>query len=151
MHGIEIAEAYRGGRRRGPNAEPASDAGPVASTLWPGLLRVTIGEIRPGVLVVSPVGEVDTATADLLRDAVREAVAAGPRCLVVDLGGLTFCGSTGLVVLLDARARAEKAGAAFGTVGGRRIVRRVLEITRLGPALGHRETLDDALRDLVAV
>jgi stage II sporulation protein AA (anti-sigma F factor antagonist) len=116
----------------------------------PDLLRVEVCESRPGVLVLAPVGEVDVATADLLRNAARDAVAATPRCLVVDLTGLTFCGSTGLVVLMDARRDAEAAGVRFGTADGPPIVRRVLEITQLGPVLRHRETLDAALQDLDA-
>jgi stage II sporulation protein AA (anti-sigma F factor antagonist) len=121
---------------------------PVAPRL--DLLRVEVSESQPGVLVLSPVGEVDVATADVLRHAARDAVAATPRCLVVDLTGLTFCGSTGLVVLMDARRDAEAAGVRFGTADGPPIVRRVLEITQLGPVLRHRETLDAALHDLDA-
>jgi stage II sporulation protein AA (anti-sigma F factor antagonist) len=113
------------------------------------LLRVAVSESRPGVLVVSPVGEVDVASADVLREAAQDAVAAAPRCLVIDLGGITFCGSTGLVVLLDASRSAAAAGVRFRTVDGPPIVRRVLEITQLGPVLGHQETLDDAVRDLI--
>jgi anti-anti-sigma factor len=113
------------------------------------LLRVAVSESRPGVLVVSPVGEVDVASAGVLREAAQDAVAAAPRCLVIDLGGLTFCGSTGLVVLLDASRNAAAAGVRFGTVDGPPIVRRVLEITQLGPVLGHQETLDDVVRDLI--
>ncbi len=116
----------------------------------PDLLRVEVSESRPGVLVLAPVGEVDVATADLLRTAARDAVAATPRCLVVDLTGLTFCGSTGLVVLMDARRDAEAAGVRFGTADGPPIVRRVLEITQLGPVLRHGETLDAVLQDLDA-
>jgi anti-anti-sigma factor len=122
------------------------DRAPVA--LRPDLLRVEVAESRPGVLVLSPVGEVDVASADVLRDAAREAVAATPRCLVVDLTGLTFCGSTGLVVLMDARRDAEAAGVRFGTADGPPIVRRVLAITQLGPVLRHSETLDAALHEL---
>ena len=113
-----------------------------------GLLRVAVSQPRPGVVAVSPVGEVDVATVSVLRDATREAVAAGPQCLVVDLSGLTFCGSTGLGVLLDACRAAEAAGAHFGTVAGPPIVRRILDITGLGPVLGHRETFEDVLGDL---
>jgi anti-anti-sigma factor len=109
------------------------------------LLRVEVSESRPGVVVLSPVGEVDAASAGALRDAARDALADAPRCLVVDLAGLTFCGSTGLVVLLDAFRDAEAAGVLFSTVDGPPIVRRVLEITQLGPVLGHRESLDEVL------
>src|ERR1700754_1683128 len=142
MHASETAAAGPGHRWQ-PDAEPAPDLGC--------LLRVTVTEPRPGVLVVLPAGEVDAATADLLGAVLQETVAAEPRCVVVGMAGVTFSGSAGLVVLLDARRWAEAVGTAFATVGGGRIVRRVLEITRLGPALGHRETLDDALRDVVAV
>ena len=114
----------------------------------PDLLQVAVTESRPGVLVLRPVGEVDVASAPVLRDATRTAVAAAPRCVLVDLTGLTFCGSTGLVALMEARREADEAGVRFGTVDGPAIVRRVLEITQLGPALRHRETLDEALLEL---
>jgi stage II sporulation protein AA (anti-sigma F factor antagonist) len=116
----------------------------------PDLLRVEICASRPGAVVLVPVGEVDVSTAGLLRQAARDAVATVPRCIVVDLARLTFCGSTGLVVLMDARRDAEMAGVRFGIAGGPPIVRRVLEITELGPVLHHRETLDVALQDLGA-
>ena len=116
----------------------------------PDLLRVGMVESKPGVLVLSPVGELDITSADLLREAARDALAARPRCVLVDLAGLRFCGSTGLSVLIDTRHDAEAAGVRFGTAGGTPIVRRVLEITRLGPVLAHRETVADALADLDA-
>ena len=131
--------ARRPGVERGPKSEV---------TAPPGLLRVLVSESRPGVLVVSPRGEVDVSSAGVLRKATRDAVTAAPRCVVVDLGGLTFCGSTGLVVLMEARQSAEAAGVRFGTAAGTRIVRRVLEITELGPVLGHCDTLDETLRVL---
>jgi stage II sporulation protein AA (anti-sigma F factor antagonist) len=109
------------------------------------LLRVAVSEPRPGVLLVAPAGEVDVATAAMLRDAALDAVKTGPRCVVVDLGELTFCGSTGLVVLLECRQAAETSGVGFGVVGGLPIVRRVLDITGLGPLLGHHDTLDEVL------
>jgi anti-anti-sigma factor len=112
------------------------------------LLSVAVAEPRPGVLVLHPAGEVDVASAGVLRDATRSAVATASRCVLVDLSGLTFCGSTGMVVLMEARRDAEEAGLGFGTVDGPQIVRRVLEITQLGAVLGHRDTLDEALLDL---
>jgi stage II sporulation protein AA (anti-sigma F factor antagonist) len=97
------------------------------------------------VLVLAPAGEVDMCTAPVLRWAVQDAVGADPDVVVVDLSGLTFCGSTGLVTLVEARAHADSRGVGFGTAGGRPIMLRVLEITGVGPAIGHRPTLDEAL------
>ncbi|OLT11330.1 hypothetical protein BJF78_26935 [Pseudonocardia sp. CNS-139] len=106
---------------------------------------MAVSEPVPGVRVVAPVGEADTATSGLLRDAALGAVRAGPGNVVVDMAGLTFCGSTGLVVLLECRDAAQDAGVGFAAVGGPPIVRRVLEITGLGPLLGHRDSLDEVL------
>ena len=116
----------------------------------PDVLWVASAEPRPGVLVLSPRGEIDVSNAGVLRDAAGAAVAAAPHCLLVDLSGLTFCGSTGLVVLMGACRDAEAAGVRFATADGPAIVRRVLEITQLGPVLRHRESLAAALQDLDA-
>jgi len=116
----------------------------------PALLCVDKAEPQPGTLVLSPCGEIDVSNADVLREAARAAVATTPRCLLVDLSGLTFCGSTGLVVLIGACRDAEDAGVRFATAGGPSIVRRVLEITQLGPVLHHHETVPAAMHELNA-
>ena len=108
-------------------------------------LRVAVSEPLPGVLVVSPVGEVDVATASVLRRAGQQAVEIASRAVVVDLDGLTFCGSTGLVLLLECRDAAVAAGLTFGTAGGPPIVRRVLDITGLNRLLGHGDSLEQVL------
>jgi stage II sporulation protein AA (anti-sigma F factor antagonist) len=124
--------------------------------LWPAdvparsdLLRVRVSEPGPGVVVVAPAGEVDLSTVRLFRDAVLAAVDAAPDHVIIDLSGLTFCGSTGLVVLLDAAQRAEIACIAFTAAGATPIVRRVLDITGLRPVLGHRDSVDEVLREVV--
>lgn len=129
-------------------AERSAGRDTLPAAQQPDLLRVEVAEPRPGVIVLSPVGEVDIATAYVLRDAAHDALATGPRCVVVDLGRLTFCGSTGLVALMEAHHDAKAAGARFHAAGGRPIVLRVLELTQLGPALAHRRTVADVLREL---
>lgn len=59
--------------------------------------------------VVTPVGELDHHTADLLREPLESAVEQGRSRLVVDCSRLEFCDSTGLNVLLGARLKAEAA------------------------------------------
>jgi anti-sigma B factor antagonist len=133
-HGIEVI----GGRCTAQSGSGTADAAV-------DLLHVSVAEPREGVLVLTPAGEVDISTAPLLRRAVRQAVESDPRAVVVDLSGLTFCGSTGLVALMDAKAHAGSRGVGFGTAGGRPIMLRVLEVTGFGPVLGHRATLADAV------
>ncbi len=50
----------------------------------------------PEVVVVSPAGDIDSATSGPLRAAIGEQVAAGARHVVLDLSGVAFLGSAGL-------------------------------------------------------
>ncbi|GAA3082300.1 STAS domain-containing protein [Pseudonocardia yunnanensis] len=117
-------------------------------TLRPDLLTVPVSEPRSGVLVVAPAGEVDLSTAGLLREVAFRAVDAEPKGLVVDMSGLLFCGSTGLVVLMDARSRADAGGVSFRTAAAGRAVRRVLQITNLLEVFRHCDSLDEAIAEI---
>lgn len=58
-------------------------------------------------MVLTVEGDVDVATASVLRRAVDEALAeAGPRPLVIDLTGVTFLASRGLSTLVEAHREA---------------------------------------------
>ncbi|MGW0738228.1 STAS domain-containing protein [Streptomyces sp. NPDC002851] len=93
-----------------------------------GRLRVEVhSEGRSAV--VTPVGELDHHTADLLRDALDGCLAEGEARLVVDCGRLEFCDSTGLNVLLGARLKAEAADGGVHLAGMLPVVARVFEIT----------------------
>ena len=60
-------------------------------------------------LVVAVVGEADWNTADRLRDQLTQALAYGPRSVILDLADLEFCNLRGLRVLMDFCAVARKA------------------------------------------
>ncbi|WP_145776524.1 STAS domain-containing protein [Micromonospora olivasterospora] len=75
-------------------------------------------------------GELEMATVETLYDTVAEAIAAGrPGRLVIDLAGVTFCDSTGIGALLDARAAANSSGVAFQATNPRGVTRRTMQIT----------------------
>lgn len=81
------------------------DRGTVGSA-QSGRLRVEVREEGPSA-VVTPAGELDHHTADLLREPLESCLDKGFTRLVVDCSRLEFCDSTGLNVLLGARLRAE--------------------------------------------
>lgn len=60
--------------------------------------------------VLNLCGELDSATAGLLREELTRIEAGGARVIIIDLSGLTFIDSTGikLLVLADARSRARR-------------------------------------------
>lgn len=95
--------------------------------------------------VVTPVGELDHHTADLLREPLENAVEAGRTRLVVDCSRLDFCDSTGLNVLLGARLKAEAAGGGVHLAGMRPMVARVFEITGAETVFAVHASLEDAL------
>ncbi|MFD7442417.1 STAS domain-containing protein [Streptomyces sp. NPDC059909] len=97
--------------------------------------------------VVTPAGELDHHTADLLRAPLEEALEQGRTRLVVDCSHLEFCDSTGLNVLLGARLKAEAAGGGVHLAGMLPVVARVFEITGAEAVFTVHDSLGAALTD----
>ncbi|MFF5184128.1 STAS domain-containing protein [Streptomyces sp. NPDC000345] len=97
--------------------------------------------------VVTPAGELDHHTADLLREPLEECLSRGLSRLVVDCSRLEFCDSTGLNVLLGARLKAEAAGGGVHLAGMQPVVARVFEITGADAVFVVHDTLAAALAD----
>src|SRR4051812_18729817 len=111
-----------------------------------GRLLVEVRKEGPSA-VVTPVGELDHHTADLLREPLESCLSDGYARLVVDCSRLEFCDSTGLNVLLGARLKAEAAGGGVHLVGMRPVVARVFEITGADAVFTVHDSLVDALAD----
>jgi anti-anti-sigma factor len=111
-----------------------------------GRLLVEVREEGPSA-VVTPAGELDHHTVDLLREPLEGCLADGYARLVVDCSRLEFCDSTGLNVLLSARLKAEAQGGGVHLVSMRPVVARVFEITGAEAVFTVHETLDAALAD----
>ncbi|MGW5780431.1 STAS domain-containing protein [Streptomyces sp. NPDC003863] len=110
----------------------------------PARLRVEVRDVA-GSTLLTPVGELDHHTADLLRTPLDGALDEGRARLVVDCSGLEFCDSTGLNVLLGARLRADAAGGGVHLVAMRPPVARVFHITGAEAVFTVHETLATAL------
>ncbi|MCX4666771.1 STAS domain-containing protein [Streptomyces sp. NBC_01381] len=95
--------------------------------------------------VVTPAGELDHHTADLLREPLESCLDDGFSRLVIDCSGLEFMDSTGLNVLLGARLKAEAAGGGVHLAGMQPVVARVFEITGADAVFTVHETLEAAL------
>ncbi|WP_455358951.1 STAS domain-containing protein [Streptomyces sp. SYSU K21746] len=97
--------------------------------------------------IVTPAGELDHHTAELLREPLDACLEEGTTRLVVDCSQLEFCDSTGLNVLLGARLKAEAAGGAVHLAGMQPVVARVFEITGADSVFTVHESLDAALAE----
>ena len=120
--------------------------------------RGTVGSAQSGRLlvevreegtsaVVTPAGELDHHTADLLREPLEGCLEKGYARLVVDCSRLEFCDSTGLNVLLGARLKAEAAGGGVHLAAMQPVVARVFEITGAEAVFTVHDTLETALAD----
>jgi len=99
-------------------------------------LRI-IEEADGTTAVLRLVGELDVATADLLRGRVRALSTASSevRRLTVDLGELEFLDVTGVGALLEARRRMAELGGSVFLSRPRPIVRRMLSLLNLEDVL----------------
>ncbi|MFF1694490.1 STAS domain-containing protein [Streptomyces sp. NPDC058257] len=119
------------------------DRGTVGSAQG-GRLLVEVRAEGPSV-VVTPAGELDHHTADVLREPLETCLNDGFSRLVVDCSRLEFMDSTGLNVLLGARLKAEAAGGGVHLVAMQPVVARVFEITGADAVFTVHETLETAL------
>lgn len=89
-----------------------------------GSTRDATGRVR-----VSPVGEVDVATAPELDAALMGAQTGQPSVVVLDLSGVSFLDSAGAHVVIDATRRAHEQGSRVVTVGSPHHVNEVFRLT----------------------
>jgi anti-anti-sigma factor len=100
---------------------PATALAPLhLDTSWPSTTRVSVA------------GEVDLATAPMLRDRLLTALRdQSPEVLVVDLAGVRLLDCSGIGALIGVRNAALQAGCQLRITDPQPIVRRVLEVTGL--------------------
>lgn len=80
-----------------------------------------------GTVTVTPSGELDIATADHLREALRGQEARG-RLLLLDLSQLDFIDLVGLRVVLEEHRRAQKDGFGLHLIVGTGAARRLVDL-----------------------
>ena len=85
-------------------------------------------------LVVSPRGEIDMATVDLLREAVERDQQPGD-ALVIDLRAVGFMDTSGLRYVLELNDLSQQDGFSLVLVRGPSGVQRVFEVSGLEPRL----------------
>jgi anti-sigma B factor antagonist len=100
---------------------------------------------RDGSTIVAARGEIDVATAPVLRTGLDQALARDIGAVVVDLTGVTFIDSTGLGVLIGARRRCAEAGRDLRVVVDEPRILKVFEITGLTELFAIHASLEPAL------
>lgn len=102
-------------------------------------------EQRDHAVVMSVVGQIDLATQHIFAEAVHELLDRETRPVVIDLAGVTFLGSPGLAVLVEAQEKAMRLQRDLHVATGNDVVRRSIEITGLAKILPLVPTVHIAL------
>src|SRR5262245_20383303 len=137
---------------RGPSATLGRTNGRIVMPS-PADRGLELSSARPGsVMVVSPRGRIDHASAEAFKTALSPYLAeTGPgRPLVLDLAGVDYIASVGLRVLMLAsrQARAQKATIAVAALAP--LVREIFEISKFTLVFPCFATVPEALADLAA-
>ena len=98
-----------------------------------------------GAYVVAVAGEVDLLSAPALKEALRDAIAAGAKRIVIDMTATRFIDSTTLGVILGASKRLRPQGGEVVLVIDHPSIRKIFEITLLDRAFQIFETREQAL------
>lgn len=109
----------------------------------PRLIDIAVQQRGNGVTVLTVGGEVDMSSAPVLRTTVGQHLTDGST-LVLDLSRVTFLGSAGLAVLVEAAQQSKSRGVALRIVAVARAVKRPLEATGLGDVFSVFSSVDEA-------
>ncbi len=101
-------------------------------------------ELAPGTSLVTVEGELDLASAPSLKWALTDAISAGARRIVVDLGPVTFIDSTALGVLVGVH-RHLSPGTRMALAGANAEVLNIFEMTGLDATFEMFATVEHAL------
>lgn len=94
-------------------------------------LGLTSDTLPGDITLISVTGEIDVYTAPQLRDVAAQAVLAGGRRLIIDLGGVDFLDSTGLGVLVGVLKRLRAVDGALALVCRQERILKIFRITGL--------------------
>lgn len=108
-------------------------------------MDVRVVQSEGGIATLHPAGRVDLLSAGQLRQALLDAVEAGHRRLVVDLGDVPFIDSSGLASLISGLKAARQAGGDLRIARPTEQAQTVFQLTRLDRVLRAYPSIDEAL------
>jgi anti-anti-sigma factor len=111
-------------------------------------MNVAVEALEGGRAVLRPEGRLDLVVAAAFRDAVRVAVEAGHRSLVIDLAGVPVIDSSGIGALIGGLRETRQAGGELRIAAAGEQIRTVLGLTKIDRVLKPYASVDEALDGL---
>ena len=110
------------------------------------MLTIHLDDTQQGLIVLTPVGELDAFTVSRFRQQVAQ-VAAGSR-VVIDMSGVPFLDSSGLGALIGAIRRVRELGGEVAVACNRPSVERLLRTTGFDRIVTLAESVEEAAASL---
>jgi anti-sigma B factor antagonist len=110
-------------------------------------VEMTVGVAHPvpGTALIAVSGEVDMLSTPTLLKAIEDQVATGPLRLIIDMAAVTFMGTSGLAVLVEALSMSRLRDIDLVLVCATSAVRRPLELAGLITLFQVTATASEAL------
>ncbi|MFC7533873.1 STAS domain-containing protein [Actinoplanes sp. GCM10030250] len=108
------------------------------------ILTVTVKDVPGAGTVIAVAGEIDRDSRDELRRAADIALLAGHLRLILDVGAVTFCDSSGLSFFVDLHRQTQAQGGWLRLAGASPDLRSMLTVTNLDHLLAVFPTVEQA-------
>ena len=108
-------------------------------------IKVSKAETGGGATIVAPEGDIDLSRSPALRSSLKEAMAAKPKRLIVDLGLVDYMDSSGVATLVEALQIARRGSTRMVLCGMKDRVRSIFEIARLDTVFTIAPSREDAM------
>jgi anti-anti-sigma factor len=106
-------------------------------------LKVEIEHVRHGMVILSPVGSIDTNTCELLDKEIKKVLKRSISTLVLDMAGVDFVTSRGVSTIAKTRASLMQKDGDLAIMNLQPQVQKAFEIMCLLPALNVFESRDE--------
>ena len=113
-------------------------------------MEINAKRIDPGILKVDVSGEMDLYNSNELKALLTKQIEEGAEPLLLDLHDLSYIDSSGISVLLHAFTQSKKRRKGLCFLNVRGSVKRVIELTSLSGFFPIADTLEDAVKRLMA-
>lgn len=91
-------------------------------------LQVIVKEKNSGVIIVSPIGSINTATAPILELEVDRVIGKSPRIVIFDMEAVDYISSMGVRVVIKTKKNLAKSSGRFVMVNLPPQIKRVFDI-----------------------
>lgn len=111
-------------------------------------LKVGIEHIKRGMVILSPVGPIDSNTCELLENQIKKVLKRSVTTLVLDMAGVDFISSRGISTIAKTRESLTQKSGDLAIMNVQPQIKKAFEIVCLLPALNvfaDRDELDEYL------